>query len=59
MQYFERPKGYETAKRLRLHSFYDMPVPLRLEYRTPETIYDPERYFWDPPLSEIKGRRET
>ena len=47
---FERLKGYETAKLL--HSFYDM--PLRLEHRTPETIYDPERYFWDPPRSEIK-----
>ena len=49
---FERLKGYETGKLL--HSFFDM--PLRLEHRTPETIYDPQKYYWDPPRSEIKPK---
>jgi hypothetical protein len=52
---FERLKGYESANRL--HSFSD--VVLRLECRTPETIFEPDRYFEDLPYSEIKGRRET
>jgi len=50
---FELLQGYESVKGL--HSFYNL--ILRHDKRTPNTVYDPERYVGDILQSEVIGRR--